>query len=56
MEKKRRVEGKGTEGKGGENDLTHPCRKFLATPLSADVVAGQNPPIYIVRLTAAVME
>ena len=27
-------EGKG-KGREGENDLTHPCRKFLATPLRA---------------------
>ena len=24
---------KGREGGEGENDLTHPCRKFLDTPL-----------------------
>ena len=25
--------GRGRERKGGENDLAHPCRKFLAKPL-----------------------
>jgi len=37
VEERRESEGKGEgkrmEGRGGENDLTHPCRKFLATPL-----------------------
>ena len=35
-EERREGEVKGKEGKKGENDLTPPCREFLATPLGVN--------------------